>query len=156
MVMLHINLKEARYAAAWLEIFCRRIPRADPWNGVSWSKFKFFRVWSMKHIRLKGLTKCSYMVATFLPTDPPPIPALHQQHTQSHPHTPTLGLVSVVQISIFSEHGQVAYQTKVITKCSNMVGNILPPNPPPPSTLGMGSVLSKFNIFIIFSCCITY
>ena len=46
---------------------------------------------------------------------------------------------SVGQNSTFSEHGHVAYQIKENHECSNMVANILPADPPPP-TLGMGSI----------------
>ena len=37
----------------------------------------------------------------------------------------------------FSEHGLVAYQIKGNRECNNMVANVLPVDPPPP-TLGWG------------------
>ena len=46
------------------------------------------------HIKLKGITKCSSMVANILPADP----------------SLTLGMGSIGRISTFSEHGHVAYQ----------------------------------------------
>ena len=55
-----------------------------------------------------------------------------QQHGSTYfacspPTYPTLGMGSVGHNSTFSEHGHVAYQMKKkITKCSNMVANILP------------------------------
>ena len=42
----------------------------------------------------------------------------------------------MVEKSTFSEHGHVAYQIKRSHKCSNIVANILPADPPPP--LGWG------------------
>ena len=47
---------------------------------------------------------------------------------------PTLEVGSIDPISTFSEHGPVAYQIKGNHKCSNMVANILPADPPPPPT----------------------
>ena len=41
------------------------------------------------------------------------------------------------QISAFSEHGHVAYQSQGNSKCSNMVANILRTDPLP---LGEGSI----------------
>ena len=50
--------------------------------------------------RLNGTSKCSNIVANFLPAD----------HTPSHsPHDPR-GKGSKAQNSTFSEHGHVAYQ----------------------------------------------
>ena len=48
----------------------------------------------MLHIKFKGITKCSSMVANILPADP----------------SLTLGMRSIVKKSTFSEHGRVAYQ----------------------------------------------
>ena len=63
-----------------------------------------------------------------------------QQHGSKYfalrPPSPTLGMGSIGQDSIISEHGHVAYQIKENHKCSNMVANILPADPPPPPTLG--------------------
>ena len=64
------------------------------------------------------------MEANILPADPLP---------------PTLGMWSVGQNSIFSEHGHVAYQIKENQECSNMIATILPADTPLP-TLGMGSI----------------
>ena len=105
--------------------FPQQTAPSDPGDGVSRSKFKFFR-------------KCSCCVSNqresrmqqhglILPADPYP------------PHTPTLGMGSASQNSTFSEHGHVAYQNKENHECSNMVANILPADPQPP-TLGMWSV----------------
>ena len=94
------------------------------------------------------------MVANIL-TEPPP---------------PPLRLRSISQNLTFSGHGHVAYQIKcnpvkiqlfqnmvmlhiklnVITKYSNMFANILPADPPPPTSLsthlGMGS-LGQIQLF---------
>ena len=54
------------------------------------------------------------------------------------PPPSTLG--SVGQNSTSSELGHVPYQIKENHKCSNMVENILPADPPIPLTLGIGSI----------------
>ena len=59
------------------------------------------------------------MVANILLADPNPLP-------------PTLGMGSIGQNSIFSEHGHVACQIKENHECSNTVANILPADPPTP------------------------
>ena len=79
--------------------------------------------------QIKENHKCSNMVANILPEDHPP-PTL--------PPPTTLGIGSTGQNSTFSEHGHVAYiKLNGITKCSNMVANILPP-PPMPLTQSIG------------------
>ena len=87
----------------------------------------------MLHINLKGITKCSSMVANILPADP-------------YPTTPPRpwGLESLDQSSTFSEHGHVIYQIKDNHKCSNMVANILPAVIPHP---GDGVNRLRFNFF---------
>ena len=42
-----------------------------------------------------------------------------------------------------------------ITKCSNMLANLLPANPHLPLTLGFGFSSSKVNFFRTWSCCIS-
>ena len=54
------------------------------------------------------------MIANILRADPPP----------------TLGMGSIGQLSTFSEPGHI--KLKGITKCSNMVANILPTDLPSP------------------------
>ena len=95
----------------------------------------------MLHINLKGITKCSSMVANILPADP-------------YPTTPPRpwGLESLGQRSTFSEHGHVIYQIKDNHKCSNMVANILPAVIPDP---GDGVNRLRFNFFQIWSRCIS-
>ena len=82
-------------------------------DGVSRSKFIFFRAWSCCISNLRE----SQM----------------QQHGSKYfacrPATRTLRMVSIGQNSTFSEHGHVAYQIKENQKCSNMVANILPAGP---------------------------
>ena len=74
------------------------------------------------HINLRGITKCSSMVAyIFLAGTPPP----------------TLRMGSMGQKSTFSEQSHVAYQIKEYHECSNMVANILPADI---LTLRMGSI----------------
>ena len=91
------------------------------------------------HIKLKGITKYSSMVANILPTDPYSYPLL------------TLRLGSVGRNSTFSEHGFVAYQIKENHKCSNTVANLLsadrPTPPPPPPDPGDGANRSKIQHF---------
>ena len=65
----------------------------------------------------------------YLPAEPYPTP--------SPPPEP--GVVVNVKILFFRIWSCVAYQIKEFHKCSNMVANILPTDPPPPP-LGMGSV----------------
>ena len=55
----------------------------------------------MLHINLKGITKCSSMVANILPADPYPT---------THPRP--WGLSHLVEVQLFSEHGHVTYQIK--------------------------------------------
>ena len=65
----------------------------------------------------------------------------------THTHTSTLGMGSIGKNSTFSEHSQVAYKIKGNHECSNVVANILNADPPPPSTLGMGSMDQKNHIY---------
>ena len=57
----------------------------------------------------------------------------------------TYGDVSKAQNSTSSEHGHVAYHIKRNHKCSNMVGYVLPLDPPPPANTGGLNV--KFQLF---------
>ena len=61
------------------------------------------------------------------------------------PAAPTLTL-GMGQNSNFSEHGHVTYYIKDNHECSNMVANILPPDPLPLDP-GNGVNRSKFNFF---------
>ena len=88
------------------------------------------------HIKLKGITKYSSMVANILPTDPYSYPLL------------TLRLGSVGRNSTLSEHGFVAYQIKENHECNNMVANKLPadrptPPPTPPRPWGWGKYVKN-------------
>ena len=56
---------------------------------------------------------------------------------------PTVGIGSVGQNSTVSEHGHGASQFQETHKCSNMVANILPADPPP--SLEYWVSRSKFN-----------
>ena len=53
--------------------FACRPPLPDPGNGVTRSKFNFFRTWSCNN-QIKESHKCSIMVANILPIDPLPPP----------------------------------------------------------------------------------
>ena len=57
-----------------------------------------------------------------------------QQHGSKYfarrPPPPTLGVGLKGHISTILEHGHVAYQVKGNHKCSKMVANILPAEPP--------------------------
>ena len=44
---------------------------------------------------------------------------------------------SNAQNSTFTEHGHVAYEIKWTHKCSNMVANVLPVEPPPDPVGGL-------------------
>ena len=72
----------------------------------------------MFHIKLKGITKCSNIVANILPADPPP----------------PLGslMESIGQNSVFSEHGQVAYQIKGNHEMQQHGSKYFARRPPPP------------------------
>ena len=50
------------------------------------------------------------------------------------------------QTSTFAEHGLVAYQIEGNHKCSNLVANISPADPPPPHRI-LGIKRSKFKLF---------
>ena len=117
-------------------------------SGVKRSKFYFFSTMSCC-ITIKGIHKCSSMVANILlqdynqtPLPPPPPPP-------PHTHTPWLG--SKGHFHLFQT--MVMFHIKKKNKCSNMVPNILPadpplarPYPPPPPLspiLGMGSIGQK-------------
>ena len=89
-------------------MFCPQTQTPYPGNGVNRSKVNFFQKMVMLHIKFKGITKCSNMVANILPTD------LYDPRGWG-------------KNSTFSEHGHVAYQIKWKHKYSNMVANILPP-----------------------------
>ena len=125
--MLHIKVKSIANAATCKQILCPLTPPLP--NGPrGWGqkiKIQLFQDMVMLHFKLKGITKCSKMVANILCADPLPPPP-----------PPTLVIVSIGRNSTCSENGNVAYQIKGITKCSNMVANILCADPPPP--LGWG------------------
>ena len=54
-----------------------------------------------------------------------------QQHSKYFARKPRpWGWGQKVKIQLFSEHSHVAYRIKEIHKCSNMVANILPADPP--------------------------
>ena len=61
----------------------------------------------MLHIKLKGITKCSNMVANIFTAEPRPRGGVNRSKF------------------IFSEHGHVAYQIQGNHECNNMVANIL-------------------------------
>ena len=104
-----------------------------PWGWGQKVKIELFQSMVMLHINLKGITKCSSMVANILSADP-------------YPTTPPRpwGLESLGQSSTFSEHGHVIYQIKDNHKCSNMVANILLAVIPHP---GDGVNRLRFNFF---------
>ena len=75
----------------------------------------------MLPIRLREITKYSNMVANFLLT---------------YPHTP---LGQKVKIQLFQNMVMLHTKLDGFMKCSNMVENILPADPPSPLNLGFGS-----------------
>ena len=54
---------------------------------------------------------------------------------------------SLVINSTISENGHVAYQLKGITKCSSIVANFLPTDPPPLTTIGRRDQEVKIQLF---------
>ena len=84
-------------------------PPPNPGDGVI-SQNSTFSEHGHVAYQLKGITKCSSIVAIFLPTDPPS-PYDHREKG------------SRGQNSTFSEHGHIAYQIKGNHKCSNLVAN---------------------------------
>ena len=99
MVTLYIKFRESQLQQHGIKYFaCRRhypqTPRPLGWG--QWVKIPRFQNMVMFYIKLKTY-ECSNMVANLLPADPPPA---------------TVGMVSIVKNSTFSEHGHGAYQIK--------------------------------------------
>ena len=145
-----------------------------PWVRVKRSTFHFQNM-VMLHIKLKGITKLSNMVANNLPAVPPPqwpwgmrrskgqnsffseyghIAYQNKLNQEMKQHsckyfarrTPLpLPLRVKSQNPTFSVHGHVAYQIKGNHECSNIVANILPA---PRPTLGMGSIGATVAVFL--------
>ena len=67
---------------------------------------------------------------------------------------PILGMGSIGQNSFFQNRGILHIKLNGITKCSNMVANILSADPSPPP-LALVVDRSKFNFFRTMSCCIS-
>ena len=84
-------------------------PLPDPAVWGRKVKIQLFQNMIMFHIKLKGITKCSSMVANIS----------------------TVLLYSKGQNKTFSEHGHASYQIKENHECSNMVESIWPADPPP-------------------------
>ena len=102
--MLHIRLKGITNAATWSQIF---YPLALGWGP---KVFFFFSQSSHVHIKLMGMkhrTPCKQILCPF-----------------THPRS-----LDVVK-TLFSGHGQFAYQIKGNHECNRMVANILPEVPP--------------------------
>ena len=78
----------------------------------------------MLHIRLNGTTECSNMVANILPADPTP--------TTTPPPTTLGGRGQKLIIQPFQNMVMFHFKLNAITKCNNMVANILPALPPTP------------------------
>ena len=89
------------------------------------------------HIKLKGITKCSSMVANILPTDP----------------SLTLGMGSIGQNSTFSVLGHVAYQIISNHQMQLHGSKYFARRPLPDPWDGVNR--SKFNFFRTWSCCIS-
>ena len=87
----------------------------DPCDWVNRPKF-YFSDMVMLHIKLNGITKYIIMLADILPQI-----------------LPLRLWGSKDQNATFLEHGHVAYQIKGNQKCSNIVANILPAEPPLPT-----------------------
>ena len=98
-----------------------------PGEGSIGQNSTFLEHGHVAYIKLKGITKCSNMVANVLPADRPLSPMM------------TLGNGVKRSKFNFSEHGHVAYQIEGNPECHYMVANILPTDSPPPPTLRMWS-----------------
>ena len=159
MVIWHIKLKGITNAATWLKIVCPQtfLP-ADTWDGVSRSKFNFFRTWSccISNKRTSRMQQHGSKYYACRPP-PPPIPSIRmwlivnfqlfhdmvyqikgnhemQQHSSKYftcrPPSPlTLGMGPIGRNLTFSDHGHVDIKLNGIIKCSNIVANILPADP---------------------------
>ena len=64
---------------------------------------------------------------------------------QTPPHLPDPGVGSISLNSTFSEHSHVAYQIKWNHKCSNLVANTVPADPPPWGQKGQNSTFSEHD-----------
>ena len=104
-------------------------------------KFQLCHNMVMLHIKLKGITKCSYTVANICLQNPIPL-------------YPADG-VNRSKFDFFQNMVMFHIKLKGIMKCSNTVANILPADPPSsPLTFGMGSIGQKLT-FRTWSCCIS-
>ena len=144
-------------------MFCLQTPPPLPGPGVG-SKGQNSNLWEHGHdtYQIQGNQECSNMVANILPVDPLPRPwgSKGQNSTFSEhgyvayqikgnyectpPSPQPLGWGKTGQNSALSEHGH-AYQIKWNHKCSNMVANVLPADPPPTPRSWGGVKRSKFK-----------
>ena len=121
MVRLHIKLKIITNAATWQQIFCPQTPTPDPRDG-SIGQRSTFQNRVLLHIKLKGITKCSNMVANYFAS-------------KNHPSPYDPGGLGVnVEIELFQNMVMLHIKLKGITKCSSMVAiYILPTDAYPPT-----------------------
>ena len=105
--------------------------RRPPPLTLGWSqkvKIHFFQNMVMLHIKLKGITKCSNMVANILPADPP---------THTHTHDPR-GWGQKVKIQLFQNMVMLLIKLKGISNAASWLQTFGQQIIPPSRTLRMG------------------
>ena len=159
MVLLHIKLTRITKCSNMVANILPPDPLPTPLRKGSQVKIQLFQIMVMLHIKYFGTTKCSNMVANILPTDPPPLTlgvkrskfnlfrtmsccisnqreSQMQQHGSKHfacrpPYLPPLRKGPHVKIQLFQNIVMLHIKFTGITKCSNMLANILPADPLP-------------------------
>ena len=140
------KIKGNHHCSNMVEIFCPQIPNLPPPppppdRRSSKVQIKLFQNMVTLHIKSKGSTKCSNIVANILFRRPLPTP------------TPlTLGFGSKGRNSTFSELGHVAYQIKENHECSNMAAYFACRSPDPVDGVNRSNFnRSNFNFFRTWS-----
>ena len=135
MVILHIKIKRITNPDMVANILPKNplppIPPTPPWIWGQKVEIQLFQNMVMLHIKLKGITKCSNMVAIILPADTD--------------LSPRQGMGSIGQKSFFSEHGHVAYQIKGNHEMKQHSRKYFACRSPSTLTLGDGVKRSKLN-----------
>ena len=120
------------------KIFLQADPPPYPLGVGSKVKIQLNQNMVMLHIKLKESWMQQHLSKYFARILPPPLPT-----------SPTWPGVKRSK-SNFSEQAYVAYQIKWNYKCSNIVADILPSNPKPPTPRPWGGGGDKRSKFIFF------